>query len=81
MADCMSPQVPPNYAEMTKTAAEVAHTLNKDRHIGGLRRHFSSGKIQQRGEAYMDGSRILIEQCRLLMDPDDEDNVLARYDL
>lgn len=81
MADCMSPQVPPNYADMTKTVAEVAHTLNKGRHIGGLLRNFSRGKIQQRSEAYMDGSRILIEQCRSLMDPDDEDNVLVTYNL
>ena len=79
MTESVPPQVPPNYAQMTRTVAEVADNLNNARHLGSFLGNWTSGKKQKRGEAYVDGSRILYEQCSPLMEPMDRADVLAKY--
>lgn len=81
MTEWVPPQVPPNYTQMTKAVAEVANDLDNGRHFGGLWRNWASGKLQKRGEAYMDGSRILYEQCGSLMALDDKIAFLSKYDV
>ena len=81
MADSMPPQVPPNYTEMAKTVAKVARDLKKDHRFSDLWRNLSGGKIQERCEEYLNGSRILYEECRSLMDPGDEDTVIAKRNM
>ncbi|KAN0140583.1 hypothetical protein V8E53_001792 [Lactarius tabidus] len=78
MAGYAPPQVPPH---INRIVAEVAHTLKKDRHLGGLWRNWTSEKIRERGEAYLDGSRILIDECHPWMPPIDKDDVITKYKL
>ena len=73
MNDC-----PPDYSQIPKTISDVADNLIGARRVGGLLRRFADGQ-RQRGEAFMDGSRILIQQCRPLMNLDDRDHVDAVY--
>lgn len=81
MTESVPPQVPPNYTRMAKTVAEVADNLEKARYFAGLWRNWTSEKIKKRGEAYMNGSRRLIEQCGPLMKPDDKDTAVAKYEM
>jgi hypothetical protein len=81
MSDNVPPQVPPNHAQINMIVAGVAHNLKKDRHLGGVWRNVTSKKIQERGEAYMDASRILINNCHPMMHPNDQVIVTTRYKL
>lgn len=81
MPDDVPPQAPINYTQLARTIAEVARDLNQTRHLRGVWKNFSSGKIQERCEDYMNAALILIEQCRPLMDPIDAANVMTLYNL
>lgn len=79
MSNYVPPQAPHNHTQINRTVAEVAHTLKKDRHLGGLWRNVDSEKIRERGEAYLDASCILIENCHQMMPPNDKDIVITRF--
>lgn len=73
----MSNNLLPNRTQASKTISEVTESLNRSRL--GLRRRFTIGGLIQRGEAYTDGSRILLHECRPLMNKADETVVLDWY--
>jgi len=74
----MTDTLPPNYSHATRTVSDVADNLKSARRSGGLLAKTTSGLIQ-RGEAYMDGSRILMQECLPLMNPDDNRTVKTVY--
>ena len=74
----MTDYVRPN---ISRTFADVAHNLKITRRSGGLWRNFDSGKLIERSEAYMNGSRTLYEMYRPLMEPSDESNVVTTYNM
>ncbi|KAH9168181.1 hypothetical protein EDB89DRAFT_1629378 [Lactarius sanguifluus] len=65
----MTDYLPSNY---TKTITDVADYIDRGRRSGGLWRSFTSQQIIRRGEAYMGGSRTLLDQYHPVMDPGDE---------
>lgn len=81
MTECVPPQVFPNHTKMTRTVAEVADNLDKARNPGGLLGNWSSGKIKKRGEAYMDGSRMLYEEYGAMMQPIHNANVAHQINM
>ncbi|KAH9033890.1 hypothetical protein EDB85DRAFT_1949377 [Lactarius pseudohatsudake] len=72
---------PHNYAEITLKVSDVTNSLNRARRFGVLWRDFTGRKIIGRGEAYMEGARLLILLCRPLMSPDDRDDVRVKYNI
>jgi hypothetical protein len=78
----MTDYFPPNYTHNAHTVsdviASVADTLNRDRVSRGFRRIFTEGTIE-RGEAYMNGTRTLIQHCRPLMQAREQKNVRTTY--
>ncbi|KAH8989691.1 hypothetical protein EDB92DRAFT_1867046 [Lactarius akahatsu] len=74
----MTDYLPPNYAQMVRTVADVANNINQPPRFGVLRRNLTNGQMQ-RGETYMDGSRILYQECRPLIKPNDLGVVRAKY--
>lgn len=73
------PHDPPNYAEMAQTIADVAYTIISARRFGSFWSKWTSEGIQERAEAYMDGTLILLEKCSCVMDPDDEAAAGTKY--
>ena len=72
----------PDYTQIPKTVSDVADNLNRGRRVGGLWRNFANGQKQlERGFAYMDASRVTIQQCRPLMDSEDRQNIDAVYNV
>jgi hypothetical protein len=74
----MSNNLPPNHRQASITLSEVAESIDRSR-LSFRRRFTINGQIQ-RGEAYMDGSRILIHECRPLMNKRDEVVVLTQFE-
>lgn len=84
MADYVPLQVSPNHAQVNqinKTVAEVARNLKKDRHLGGLWKNWTCETIRERGEAYIDGSRRVFDECQPWMPPNDRKVAKAKFKL
>ncbi|KAN0128084.1 hypothetical protein V8E53_014121 [Lactarius tabidus] len=74
----MSDYFLPNYSQIAGAVSEVADNLDRTRDAGLLRRNLPSAQIE-RGDALMNGSRVLYSHCFELMDEVDQENFRTSY--
>jgi hypothetical protein len=75
----MSDYTPPSHTQSSRLASSIADNLDKSRLSNPFQRRFTIDGQIRRGEAYLDGSRILIEEYRPLMDNGDKGIVRDTY--
>ena len=74
----MTDSPPLTYDQINTLIYEATNNLRRTGRLGGLWRKLPSGRIQ-RGDAYLNESRILILHCRRLMEPEHYDTSQAAY--